>query len=456
MNAGRAFQELRGDLRECFATDADTLSTHSRDFARLLHRVPVAVARPRSVDELCELMAWAFRERVAIALRGSGHSQGGHTLVESGIVVDLRALNHIGTVDVDLERVEVEGGSTWANALASTLPASLAPRVLTSEHATTIGGTLSVGGLGSTSFQNGAQVDNVTYLDVVTGTGDLLRCSHQQNRSLFDAVRAGLGQFGVIARAGLTLRRIKPRIRTFTFIYDSAGSFLEDVGRLMTCAENGLHLLAHFTPIPGSERKRLSLTLGVEFEPGHDPDGSRWQDFRSAESLPCVDADLFGQNHIFYFRYADWFETSTDSVFPCVDHYLTWENAERYLTAVLAGRFSPLLKTGVSTIIPLAQQDAAAPLLTRRKPEPLLLVGLFPRLPVALKDLAELSVSYARQVETDFGGSRYLYGYADPALSDWSRQFGDVWSWMQEMKAQFDPAGVLNSALVGLGKARLG
>jgi hypothetical protein len=234
------------------------------------------------------------------------------------------------------------------------------------------------------------------------------------------------------------------------FVYDSATPFLEDVGRLMD-AGDGIHVLAHFTPVESSERKRVRLTVGVEFFPGEEPDGANFRDLQCSDILPPVDTDLFGENNIFYFRYADWFGTSADFVYPWVDHYFDLERAQEYLSAVMGGRFSPLFKMGVSTIIPLAKGGGCAPLLTRsRFRKPLVLVGLFPKLPSGLADLSDLVGSYSQQVEGEFGASRYLYGYANPASTNWAREFGDLWLWMADMKRRFDPANVFNPDLMGL------
>src|SRR5262249_30553885 len=64
-----------------------------------------------------------------------------------------------------------------------------------------VGGTLSVGGIGGMSHLYGMQTDNVLELNVVVADGRELTCSATQNTDLFNAVRAGLGQVGIITRA---------------------------------------------------------------------------------------------------------------------------------------------------------------------------------------------------------------------------------------------------------------
>ena len=58
----------------------------------------------------------------------------------------------------------------------------------------TVGGTLSMAGIGVASYRYGVQADNVDELTVVTGTGELLTCSRERDAELFDAVRSKIGR----------------------------------------------------------------------------------------------------------------------------------------------------------------------------------------------------------------------------------------------------------------------
>jgi cytokinin dehydrogenase len=66
----------------------------------------------------------------------------------------------------------------------------LTPPVLADYLRLSVGGTLTVGGVGAMTARHGLQADNVLELDVVTGRGDLLTCSPERHPDLFDAVRA--------------------------------------------------------------------------------------------------------------------------------------------------------------------------------------------------------------------------------------------------------------------------
>src|ERR1044071_1840647 len=89
----------------------------------------------------------------------------------------------------------VDGGTRWLDLLAQTIPQGLTPPTLVDFLELTVGGTVSLGGIGSQAFRFGPNVDNVLELQVVTGEGELVTCSASHNGELFDTARSGLGQF---------------------------------------------------------------------------------------------------------------------------------------------------------------------------------------------------------------------------------------------------------------------
>src|SRR2546423_1829608 len=82
-----------------------------------------------------------------------------------------------------------QAGLSWRSLVEQLAPQALSPPVLTNNLDVTIGGTLSTAGLGVASWRRGTQADNCLELEVVTGDGEIVRCSEGQNRELFDSVR---------------------------------------------------------------------------------------------------------------------------------------------------------------------------------------------------------------------------------------------------------------------------
>ena len=178
------------------------------------------------------MVRFCRRHKILVAPRGEGHATFGQAQVKGGLVIETGPLRHIGPVDGDT--VTVGAGARWSEVAKSTLRQGLTPPVFTDYLELSVGGTLSVGGLGGQTHQHGAQVDTVTELEVVTGAGELVRCSASRHADLFDAVRAGLGQCAIVVGATLRLVQAPETVRHFQLPYTDLSVFLEDQRKLIT------------------------------------------------------------------------------------------------------------------------------------------------------------------------------------------------------------------------------
>jgi FAD/FMN-containing dehydrogenase len=216
-------------------TDNTTLAAAADDFGHIVHRQPIAVLKPGSIKDIIRIIQFGRTHNIKIAARGQGHSTYGQSQVEAGVVINMSTLNKIHSISAD--RAIVEGGVVWSQLLQQTLSRGLTPPVLTDYIELSIGGTLSVGGIGGTTHRYGVQVDNVWELQVVTGEGKLETCSKTQNRDLFEAVLAGLGQCGIIVQATIKLIVAATNARVFLLFYNDLATFTRDQ-RLLISNEN--------------------------------------------------------------------------------------------------------------------------------------------------------------------------------------------------------------------------
>src|SRR5258708_3282903 len=196
------------------------------DRGNLFHRVPVAVLKPGSVQDVVKMVKYANQHSLKIVMRGQGHSRHGQSQAEAGIVIDSSTLNAIQPPTS--YSVDAGPGASWGDVAKTTLARNLTPPVFADTMTLTVGGTLSVGGLGNTSQHFGAQVDNATELDVVTGDGRLVTCSPQRESELFNMVIAGLGQCGIIVRARIRLIPAPSNVVLHNLVYDDLEAYIAD------------------------------------------------------------------------------------------------------------------------------------------------------------------------------------------------------------------------------------
>ncbi len=213
---------LEGEIR----FDDAARAAAAEDFGHLVHRTPQAVLRPASARDVAAAVRWAARHGHRLAPQGRRHSVFGRSQVADGVVADMTALRTVHAVEDD--RVAVDAGATWRDVLAATLPHGCVPAGLPDYLDLSVGGTLAVGGLGARVSRTGALCDNVLDLEVVTGRGEILACSPRDRVELFDAVRAGLGQVGVVTRATLGLVPASRHVHRYLLSYPDLPTMLAD------------------------------------------------------------------------------------------------------------------------------------------------------------------------------------------------------------------------------------
>jgi cytokinin dehydrogenase len=277
-----------------WSTDTSTLSWAAEDFGRSTRHRPLAVVRPGSPDDIGTVLRFAGTHGIPVVPRAEGHSTGGQAQALDGIVLDLRGFDTVH--DVSRDRVVVGAGARWSTVLAATLPHGLTPPVLTDYLEMSVGGTLSVGGIGGASHHFGAQTDNVLSLDAYTPDGTPVTCSPTTNPHLFDALRGGRGRHGVILRATLRLVPAHTHARNHRLRYDRLDTFLAD--------QRGLVAEGRFHHLEGQARRdttgtwRYQLDATAYFTPPAVPPGHRLLD-GLADRRPAMEV-----NELTYRRFA--------------------------------------------------------------------------------------------------------------------------------------------------------
>jgi len=203
------------------------------DYGNVEHYIPYGVVQLENVDDLIETIEYAACNNIEVVPMGQRHSVYGQAQVANGYVLNMTLLNNI-EVDVSRNTVWVEAGATWKQLLAKTLEYDLTPPVFTDYVDLSIGGTISVGGIGAQTFRVGLQVDNVNAIYIVDGKGQLRYCNpNNQNKKLFHAAVAGYGQFGVITKVQIPLVPAFERTLTVQTLYNDLDEFIADLYTLL-------------------------------------------------------------------------------------------------------------------------------------------------------------------------------------------------------------------------------
>ena len=451
-------------------TDDSAREAASTDFGRLVVRKPAAVVRPQSTEDVARVVKFAASRGLGVATRGAGHSQTGQSLSEH-IVLDMTSLDQMqpsgsaGVPPATAVTVTCHAGLTWRSLVEQLAPSALSPPVLTNNLDVTVGGTLSTAGLGVASWRRGTQADHCLELEVVTGTGEIVRCSEDRDRDLFDAVRAGVGQFGIITKATLEVRRHKPGFRTYYLLYDDLGALLDDLKLLMT-EERFDYIESWCAPCPQGFKK----TAGGEwqafaqwFYPLHVTIETDWSqaDWARGDAERLQGLRFYRHVHTTEIGDIRDFFTRLDSLFalwkrggfwdyahPWMECVLPWQSAAFYITQVLQN-LPPQAVAGGHVLLWPARGDASrTPLFMRPAGDFLMGFGILPAVPKHLVDEALPRLNQASNASTMMGGKRYLSGWIAFDAAQWKAHYGDLWPAVVALKKKFDPKGVLNPGFV--------
>lgn len=154
-----------------------------------IYRIPpLAVAHPRSADELAAIVDAARRAGVPLTARGAGTSCAGNA-IGPGLVVDTaRHLRTIHAIDADARVAVIDPGVVQADLTAAALPHGLryGPDPSTANRCT-VGGMIGNNACGPRALGYGRASDNVVALDVITGTGERLNLDSRTDSSASDS-----------------------------------------------------------------------------------------------------------------------------------------------------------------------------------------------------------------------------------------------------------------------------
>jgi cytokinin dehydrogenase len=427
------------------ATDDSARALAADDFGHIVHRKPKAILRPGSVEDIVRMVRWARDNDIPVATRGAGHSPYGQSQAEAGISIDMRQLRQIHSISAD--RAVVDAGVLWRELLLASLEQGLTPPVLTDFIWLTVGGTLSVGGIGAASFRHGLQIDNVLELQVVTGEGELVNCSPTSRRDLFEAALAGLGQCCIIVQATVRLVPAQQRVLTLTFAYPDLPSLNYDMQRLV--ADERFDTLTAFVG-PGPEGWGYSIEGSVYYNPGHGPDRSNL--LSGLRYIPGTEQIVDRT----YFEYCDRVTGLVEALkaaglfdlaHPWLDLLVPGSQAESFVGGVLANLTPADYGPGFPIILfPLRTSLLTRPLFAiPAKEEMVYLFDILRSAPTDPGILAGYLRSNRRLYEQNrnIGGKYYTISAVPMTQHDWREHFGQHWGGLVSAKRRFDPSNIL-------------
>jgi FAD/FMN-containing dehydrogenase len=292
-------EDLRGIVAGDVLADDASRALYATD-GSLFEVRPLAVVRPRSVEDVAAVVAWAASRGIPVHARGSGSSICGGSL-GPGIVVDgARHLRRILRTDPDSQTIRVQPG-----VVAAQLEAHLARFGRTfgpdpsSAAITTVGGMIGRNASGSRFLRHGAVRGRIAAAQVVLADGSITEWTPL---AVADGAEAGpLGPLAarleaLLAAAGEVVARWQPAGRPSHGgygLHDLVAAGRLDLPRLLCGAEGTLGIVteATLTTVPADAATAVALLLFDSLEKAAEAALT----IRGLQPSAC---DLFDKRHL--------------------------------------------------------------------------------------------------------------------------------------------------------------
>jgi FAD/FMN-containing dehydrogenase len=246
-------------FREIFRGEVVLPGDPGYDAARIVwngvvDRHPAIVVRPTGAADVISAVRFARERDLLVAVRSGGHSVGGFSTCDGGVVIDLSRMRGV-RVDPDRRLARVNGGTLLSELDHEAQAFGLACPVGVVGH-TGVAGLSLGGGMGRLQRRYGLTVDNLVSVDLVTADGSLLHVSEDENADLFWGIRGAGPNFGVVTSFEFRLHEVGPRVTNGSVVYP---------------IERAREMVGVFSELARAAPEEAMLTLGFAIVGPEDP-----------------------------------------------------------------------------------------------------------------------------------------------------------------------------------------
>jgi FAD/FMN-containing dehydrogenase len=147
-------------------------------------------------NQLKGILKYAKKKKLKISIAGARHSMGGHTIYPNGIVLNMLSYKQM-ELDTTNNILTIGSGALWEDALKYLDKCGKSIAIMQAFSSFSIGGSISVNGHGWQKNLPPISASVISFT-LLKQNGEVVNCSRQENKELFNLVIGGYGLFGVI------------------------------------------------------------------------------------------------------------------------------------------------------------------------------------------------------------------------------------------------------------------
>lgn len=200
----------------------------------------------------------------------------------NGPGLDVSGLTGVLAIDAEQKTADVGGMCTYEDLVAATLPLGLSPLVIPQLKTITVGGAVTGLGIESASFRNGLVHESVLELDILTGAGDVVTATADNDYAdLFHGFPNSYGTLGYATRVRLELEAVPEIVELEHLRFNSFDKLQRAIADITETGQSGgreVHYLdgVVFSPI---ESYLTMGTFAMERQGDPSPPKGRTSDY---------------------------------------------------------------------------------------------------------------------------------------------------------------------------------
>jgi FAD/FMN-containing dehydrogenase len=172
-------------------------------------RYPVCDSDIYRPEKFAELSAIVAENSQKLIPRGAGRAYGDAALNAENRVVDLQRLNRMLAFDAQSGILHAEAGVTIDEIIDVFVPRGFFPPVVPGTRFVTLGGSIAADIHGKNHHRGSSLGTHVLWFDLMVASGEIKRCSREENSDLFWATIGGMGLTGIVVELAIRLQRIE-------------------------------------------------------------------------------------------------------------------------------------------------------------------------------------------------------------------------------------------------------
>src|SRR5437867_3857462 len=224
---------------EGLVTTPEGRMVYEADMHTFYKGAPDAVALPRTTAQVQAVVKLCRRESLAVVPRGSGTGLiGGAMAPKGGVMVSVNRMDGVLEVDLPNRCAVVQPGliNLWLTNAISNRRYFFAPDP-SSQMVSSIGGNVATNAGGPHCLKYGVTTNHVLGLEIVTGTGDLVRvggkAADRPGYDLTGAIVGSEGTFGLVTAITVRVLHMPEAVKTALATFASINEASEAVSEII-------------------------------------------------------------------------------------------------------------------------------------------------------------------------------------------------------------------------------